>query len=227
METANKNTSSFTVVVLVIGLLTTIGISVLLYSDNRNLENQVLQREELIKKSIIEENNLTNQRTKSDSIIERYIQDCNILINNKKVTTEELLEYMNGKLNTIEQLQIENSALLDSLTKYKSYIELTKSNLNIEYKTEKKDNNLISTIIIPTDSLPIYKKIYELMKRDYGISYDLESDEEKIYYRKKYSKIDSALFVYKYYKHVLSGDSEGNITITLPEIKEQKNRKKE
>src|SRR5690606_10578110 len=176
----------------------------LLYFDNKELEKQVLQREELIKKSVIEDNNFNNQKIKSDSIIERYIEDCNILINNKKVSTEELLEYMNSQLNAIEQLEIKNAKLSDSLSQYKAYIKLTKSNLNVDYKTEEKDNKLVSTIILPTDSLKIYKKLYELMKRDYGISYDIDSDEQNTYYKKRYTKLDSALFVYKHYKHVLN-----------------------
>lgn len=225
METNNKNNSKFIVIVLFIGLAIAIGISGLLYLDNKELENQVIKREEFIKKTFFEDDALKNQKTKSDSIIERYIEDCNILINNKKVSTEELLEYMNNQLKSIEKLQIENSKISDSLEIYKTYIKLSKSNLNVDYKTEEKDNKIISSIILPTDSLKIYKKLYELMERDYGISYKLERDEKNTYYTKKYTKLDSALLVYKYYKHVLSGDSIGNINIELPEKKTIKKRK--
>ncbi|PKO99309.1 MAG: hypothetical protein CVU03_02315 [Bacteroidetes bacterium HGW-Bacteroidetes-2] len=217
MKLSNKNNSNYIIVALFIGLATTIGISSLLYLDNKDLENQVLKREHLIKKTISEDSILSKQKSKTDSIINHYIKDCDILINNEKVSTEELLEYMHSQIRTIEKLQIENSKILDSLKVYRSYIELSKSNLNVNYKSEEKDNKLISTIILPTDSLKIYKKLYELMKRDYGISYDIESQDEYIQYSKRYTKLDSALFVYKYYKHVLTGDSLGNITITLPE----------
>ncbi|WP_299124182.1 hypothetical protein [uncultured Tenacibaculum sp.] len=225
METSNKNFLKIIVIVLSIGLVIAIGISSLLYFDNKNLENQVLKREKLIKKTFLEEDALNSKKTKSDSIIKKYIQDCNILINNKKVSTEELLEFINSQLKSIEKLKAENSKLNDSVKIYKSYVKLSKSNLNVDYKTYKKDNKLFSEIIIPSDSLEIYRRLYKLMEKNYGISYDVKSDKEYRYYSSKVTKLDSALYVYKYYKHVLSGDSIGNIIIKLPKNRKRNNSK--
>lgn len=226
METSNRNSARFFVIVLLIGLAIASGIAILLYSDNQELKNQVVKRDALIKRNVVNDSLFSNRKTKSDSIIEKYIDDCNILINNKKVSTEELLDFMNSQVDEIKKLQSEKSTLTDSLKIYRSYVQLSKSNLNVNYKTEKKDNSIVSTIILPTDSLQIYRKLYNLMQEDYGIYYKIRSDDKSTYYSKTYSKLDSALFVYKYYKYTLSGDSLGNISIILPDKKDSKKKKK-
>jgi hypothetical protein len=226
METSNRNSARFFVIVLLIGLAIATGIAILLYSDNQELKNQVVKRDALIKQNVVNDSLFSNRKTKSDSIIEKYIDECNILVNNKKVSTEELLGFLNSQVDEIKKLESEKSILSDSLRIYKSYVSLSKSNLNVNYKTEKKENSLVSTIILPTDSLQIYRKLYKLMQEDYGIYYKIRSDDKSTYYSKSYSKLDSALFVYKYYKYTLSGDSLGNISIILPDKKDLKKKKK-
>jgi hypothetical protein len=226
METSNRNSARFFVIVLLIGLAIATGIAILLYSDNQELKNQVVKRDALIKQNVVNDSLFSNRKTKSDSIIEKYIDECNILVNNKKVSTEELLDFLNSQVDEIKKLESEKSILSDSLRIYKSYVSLSKSNLNVNYKTEKKENSLVSTIILPTDSLQIYRKLYKLMQEDYGIYYKIRSDDKSTYYSKSYSKLDSALFVYKYYQYTLSGDSLGNISIILPDKKDLKKKKK-
>lgn len=225
MEATKRNNAKFIGVILVFALAISTAVIYLLFTDNQELKNQVIKRDKLIKENVISDSLFNNRKTKGDSIIERYIDECNILINNKKVSTEELLDFLNSQVDEIKRLEKENYNLSDSLRIYKSYVKLSKSNLNVNYKTEEKDNARVATIILPTDSLPIYRKLYHLMQEDYGIYYKIRSDEKSTYYTKTYSKLDSALIVYKYYKHTLSGDSLGNIYITLPVKKDLKKKK--
>lgn len=205
---------------LSIGLIISIFLFLIFYNDNQNLEKQIIKREKLIKKAVVKDVELSKQKTKSDSIIEKYIDDCGIRINDKKVTSAELLELIYSQINEIKQLKIKNSEVNDSLQVYQSYVSLSKQNMNVKYKVRKQDNQIISTISFKQDSLNIYKKLYELMKRDYGIYYRIEEKNDIRTYVKNYSKLDSALFVYKHYKHVLSTDSTGSLYIDLPTKKE-------
>ena len=211
------------VVVLSFGLAIAIILLSILYNDNKNLENQVLKREKLIKKAVVKDGILSKQKTKSDSIIERYISDCGIIIDNKKVSSEELLQYLYSQNQQINNLNNSNNDLNDSLKIYKSYIDLSKKNLKVDYSVKKEKNKFISSIILPeNDSLKVYKRLYELIKHDYGIIYKFENKNNKTVLSRNYTKVDSALYLYKYYRHVLGGDSLGNVTIQLPTEREIK-----
>lgn len=221
MEKNNKYKLS--VIVLSLGLTIAIILLSILYNDNMNLENQVLKREKLIKKTVVKDALLSKQKTKSDSIIERYISDCGIMIDNKKVSTEELLSYLYIQNQQINDLNNSNNDLNDSLRIYKSFIDLSKRNLKVDYSVKKEKNKFVSSITLPNnDSLRIYKKLYELVKRDYGIVYNFEDKNDKTIISKNYTKVDSALYLYKYYKFALGGDSLGNVTVQLPTEKEIK-----
>lgn len=206
----------FLSVVLIISIL----LLSMFYRDNQNLAKQILKREKLIKKAVVKDVELSKQKTKSDSIIERYIDDCGIRINDKKVTSAELLKLIYSQIKEIQELKLKNSEINDSLQVYQSYVSLSKKSMNVKYNVKKQDNQIISTISVKQDSLNIYKKLYELMKRDYGVYYRIEEKNDTRTYVKKYSKLDSALFVYKHYKHVLSTDSTGSLFIDLPTKKE-------
>jgi len=208
----------FLSVVLIISIL----LLSMFYRDNQNLAKQILKREKLIKKAVVKDVELSKQKTKSDSIIERYIDDCGIRINNKKVTSAELLKLIYSQIKEIQELKLKNSEINDSLQVYQSYVSLSKKSMNVKYNVKKQDNQIISTISVKQDSLNIYKKLYDLMKRDYGIYYRIEEKNDTRTYVKKYSKLDSALFVYKHYKYVLSTDSTGSLFIDLPTKKEIK-----
>lgn len=218
----SKNKYRLFAIVLFIGFTIAGVLLTILYNDNKNLENQVLKRENLIKKTVVKDKLLSTQKTKSDSIIERYINDCGIMIDGKKVSTDELLKYLHSQNQEINNLKNININLNDSLSVYKAYTDMSKSTFNLKYSVQKQDNKIVSSMTSSTDSLKIYKKLYESIKRDYGIIYKLENQKNKTIFSREYSKADSALYLYKYYKHVLSGDSLGNITIQLPTEKEIK-----
>lgn len=218
----NKN-YKIIVFILSIGLILSISLLLMFYIDNQNLERQIVKREKLIKKAVVKDVELSKQKTKNDSIIEHYIDDCGIRVNNKKVSSDELLKLIYSQIKEVEELTSKNSQLNDSLQICQSFVSLTKKSIDVKYNVKKEDNKIISSINIKQDSLNIYKKLYQLMKRDYGIFYSIEENKDSRTYVKTYSKLDSALFVYKHYKHVLSTDSKGNLLIDLPTKKEIRN----
>lgn len=218
----NKN-YRIIVFVLSIGLILSMSLLLMFYIDNQNLERQIVKREKLIKKAVVKDVELSKQKTKSDSIIEHYIDDCGIRVNNKKVSSDELLKLIYSQIKEVEELTSKNSQLNDSLQICQSFVSLTKKSIDVKYNVKKEDNKIISSINIKQDSLNIYKKLYQLMKKDYGIHYTIEENKDSRTFVKTYSKLDSALFVYKYYKHVLSTDAKGSLFIDLPTKKEIRN----
>ncbi|MBA9074732.1 cell division protein FtsB [Flavobacterium gossypii] len=208
------------ILILLASLLVSLALLFILILDNKKLEKQVQKRENLIEKTVIKEAQLSKQKTKNDSIIERFIDDCGIRINNKKVSSEDLLKLINEQVKEIESLKNKNAQIGDSLQVYESYVSLSKKNIDVKYSTKRKDNQLISTISLKQDSLNIYRKLYNMMQRDYGIAYKIEDNNDSRTYIKKYTKLDSALFVYKHYKHVLSVDDNGDLMIDLPTKRE-------
>lgn len=244
----NKKTKSFLFDILIlffiIGSLGSIG---LLYENKIELEEQISRRDELIRKKEISDSTLLAQSKKNESTVEKYISDCGILINNKKVSTDELIQFLNIKLEKINSLenriyrlqdsisQLEskllnektekNDCLIklritnDSLSIYKSFYNLAKKNFKTDFTVDGK----ILTINIPKDTLSIYKTLYEMAQDDYGISYNVKEDNQYRTITRKITKADSALMLFKYYKDKVSRDSTGKIWyIETPEPKKKR-----
>jgi hypothetical protein len=208
---------------------------VILYENKIDLEEQITKRDELILMKEIADSIHLTQSQKNASIVEKYIYDCGILINNKKVTTDELIEFIKSKINVINSLESKINSLedsiyelkykisneraakneylswlekeRDSLAIYRSFYNLAKQNLNTDFTI----NGKILTIYIPKDTLSLYKTLYEMAKADYGISYNVKEDDTYRIITRNITKADSAIMLFKYYKDKITRDSTGNI----------------
>lgn len=175
--------------VLIIGL---IGIAFLLFQDNGDLKNEINRKDSLIKNTRVLDSTLFSQQKKNKSIVEKYISDCNIVINGKKVTTEELIVYMNKQIDVINTLNRTVTAFADSLAKCRFSLSVEKQTSSF-YKKK---------YVESTDSFEVYKIFYDLAKRnlktDFSIKKDDSSNNQTISLKMPpESPLKDSLFLYK------------------------------
>ncbi|MFY7938067.1 MAG: hypothetical protein ACOVOQ_11865 [Flavobacterium sp.] len=249
MESKKIKVILFEVCFFLLLMVSLIGVG-MLYENKIDLEEQISKRDELIRKKEISDSILLTQSKNNTSIVEKYISDCGILINNKKVTTDELIQFLNSKISEINsfekkvfaledsiyrlQNQINNEKVTkneylsrlriasDSLAIYKSFYNLAKKNLNTDFTV----NGKTLTINIPKDTLSLYKTLYEMAKADYGISYAVKEDETYRTITRNITRADSALMLFKYYGDKITRDSSGKIWYIETPIPKKKKKDK-
>jgi len=206
-------------------ILLTGGCILLLYNNNE-LKIQIEKRDILINDKQINDSIFLENTLKNKKIIERYINDCGILINGKKVTTEELLIFITRQIEERDKLQNELVKCKDSLSIARAFNELTRKNLKVNFNLSENDSIRKYSIRLPLDSSIVYKKIIQSIEKEYGIKYTIQRKDDVLYYQKSFSKVDSALLVYKYYKSKLHSDESGDLFIDLPEQKKIDDKRK-
>lgn len=232
-------------IILILTIATIVGIIIILILSNyvKELENQVAKKSELIEQSEKSDSLLIEKTKEYADQINEYVQDCNFYIDGKKVSQQEVIRIANKTLD-------ENLKLRDSIQKLKFVIQTTKKNYGISYKVEKNGDTLYASrnatkidtalaylpqikiqqkrIIQLSDSLEIYKWQAELVKENYGISYKIKREGNTLTStRNSSTKLDSALVLYKYYKHRLSKDKNGDWIIeTDKEYRKMEKEKK-
>jgi hypothetical protein len=232
-------------IILILTIATIVEIIIILILSNyvNELENQVAKKSELIEQSEKSDSLLIQKTKEYADQINEYVQDCNFYINGKKVSQQEVIRLANKTLD-------ENSKLIDSIQKLKFVIQTAKKNYGISYKVEQNGDTLYATrnatkidtalaylpqvklqqkrIIQLSDSLEIYKWQAELVEKNYGISYKIKREGTTLTStRNSSTKLDSALVLYKYYKHRLSKDKNGDWIIeTDKEYRKMEKEKK-
>lgn len=201
---------------IIILLLFLCGTIIVLLNDNKNLQEQVLVREKLIREKQVNDSILLSQSTHNEKIIEKYISECGILVNGKKLTTDELVQYMNKQFEEINDINKKLNILNDSLNIYKSFYYLTKKNLKVDFKMTEDKNGRMMVFSNPTDSSKIYKELYKMIEKEYGIRYEVKFVDDYMKVSKSFSKVDSALLIFKYYKDKLKKGEGDTWTIELP-----------
>lgn len=221
-------------------LVASIALNVLLVQDNNEIQVQIEKRDNLIKEKQANDSLLSAQATANEKIKEKYIDECGILINGKKVTTDQLVLFINDQIKESDKLQkeldslkkefyllkIESYTNKDSLKIYKTFNELTRRNLNVNFKVTKEDMKRTISIDLPPDSLSAYKKIIQLIEKNYGIKYLIEYKNDQFILNDQFSKADSAQMIFQYYKDKLHKDESGKWVIELPKKIDIENKKK-
>lgn len=238
MKSKNRYNLLHDIGFIIVGIIL-IAIGVTLYLDNNNLENQLIKSEALIDEIILQDSINSEQKSNSDKIIEKYIEDCNILINGKKVSTDDLVIFMNEQqitnqelsesynelLKSYNKLVGKNNVLLksenilsDSLSIYKAYIELSKKNFDVDFSVSKNKNKdkYVAQISLPNDSTHFYKELYgnlkTVIKDKYGIDYQVQIDENGTKFFKEPTKIDTLML---FYDDIIFKETNNRIKIKL------------
>ena len=221
-----KNQNKILVVILSFIFLLSIALNILFISDNKDLQLQIEKRDKVFKERQTNDSILASQKSTNERIIEKYVDDCGIMIGGRKVTSDELLLYINKQIEENRQLEKELNLCKDSLSIYKTFNDLTKKNLKVNYKVSEDKTRRTISIDLPDDSLKIYKRIVKLAERDYGIVYQTELKDNTYVITKQFTKCDSALMIFKYYRNKLYKEDSGTWTIELPEKSKTENKKK-
>jgi hypothetical protein len=224
----NKFLYSFCALLIIVSTL----LVLVLIDNNKALQRQVDLRDTLIRNIQLHDSLLLAQNQKTQSSINKYIYDCNIVIDGRKVSTNELIQLLTNQINQLQinndSIRLLNAVLLnyyDSLSIYKSFYTLAKKQFKTDFTIQQSGKYRTIAISIPSDSTLLFKRLYEIAQRDYGIKYKIETRKDFISITKIFSKADSALLIYQYYKDKLKVDSSGQWTIETPsKIKNQKRK---
>lgn len=160
------------------------------YENNQDLNDQIIKRDNLIKEMQKNDSTLGIQNRKNAEIITKYISECDIIIDGKKLSTSELVNYLRNLYTEKYRLQF----LYDSLK------------IMSEYDKKR---------AVELDSIRVYKMLYQLAERDYGIKYTIENHENSRTISHVKTKVDTALLIYPYFKDRITIDSSGKIKIKL------------
>lgn len=172
----------------------------ILYQNNGDLQVQLKNKEKLLNDRMIGDSTYLSKTRQYSEVITKYISNCEFTMDGKKISTAELLKIVNRSLN-------ENRLLKDSLI----YLQqLCKDQVNI---SDKYKNAYAQSL----DSSFIYKQILSFIKRDYGVEYSVKRTDDKYKFTKEtFTKADSALLLFPYYKDRLRHDtSKNNWIITV------------
>jgi hypothetical protein len=153
-----------------------------LFHFNEKLYIQIEQKDSLIKNNDLRDSIYTEATKEYSEVINKYVNNCSFTVNEKSISTQELLKLVNNTFDKNQELQ-------DSLDAYKEFFNQTQS-----YK----------------DSLFLYKNLYSLARKRYGINitYKVLNDKYAFYYG--ITKVDSAMALFPFYKNKIKRDTANN-----------------
>ena len=192
-------------IVLIALLIGSVIINLILTDNNRQLQYQVELRDSTINKINLADSALCEQSKKNSETIKKYINNCKFILNGKEVTAEEIILY--------------TRKIYDSLKVYKAFYNLTKKKLKVDFSLSKINNGKILTLEVPQDTLKKYKILYELAEKKYGFKYITKIRNHDLIILHKFTKVDSAMMIYDYYRDKLVKDKNGNWMIIIEKDK--------
>lgn len=198
----NKQSLNRILLVTLVSLFLASGtVNIFLSNNSTELQNQLELRDSTINKINVADSILCAESMRNTEIIEKYIDNCNFILKGKTITAEELILY--------------TQQINDSLNLYRAFHNLTKKNLNIDYNISKCEDGRVISMEIPQDTLGIYKILYETAVKKYGIDYETKSENGDLVILNNFSKVDSAMLIFDYYKDKLTKDENGNWMIIV------------
>lgn len=166
---------------------------------------------------IIEANN-----DKFDSLNNSKTSVRGFTIGNKSISIDELLNIANNALEANSRLQNEvanDSLILKKIEDdhgIKTYRD-TNGKIVIQSSSQSKndllENSQNEKIINLSNELDEKKFILNNLQKRYDFKYDVKTEKNKIKSTIYVTRLDSALWLYPYYKHKIKEDKKGNIII--------------
>lgn len=187
----NKNTI-ITILFVVLTMVVCALLSECEYSDT--LKKHVDNQDSILKDGRLRDSLLIENTKEYSEVITKYVSNCGITLNNKQLSAEEIVKIISKSTEEVTSLQ-------DSLIRaeMRSKISLYKY----------------------SDSLNLYRFLINRVKTQYGIVYTITNNTDgSRAIKSNFSKVDSALALYPFYKNKIKGDSLGNLIITY----EKKNK---
>lgn len=165
----------------------------LLLDFNDELIGEIQSKDSLIN-NISYRDSVYYEKTKEYyQTLTKYINETKFLLGEKEISEKELVELFNKVI-------AENNLLKDSLLiYYKQY------NIEKQYALFYKNRYQLYN-----DSSAFYKFGYDQAKKTYGFDFDIVIVDSLISLKRNFSKADSALLIYPYYKQYLKKDTSSN-----------------
>jgi len=201
----NKIFYIFFIIILVISSI----ITLFLYDYNQKLIKDIESKERLIKKTSSNDSILFETTKEYSKIISKYTFENEFMIGDKKVSAKELVNLFNNIFN-------ENRRLKDSVNYFK-YQTRAENESSAFYR-----NNYIKYL----DSTNIYRFAFKSAIKDYGIQYYIKKIDSSFILQRSFSKADSALLLYPYYKDMIRKDPVSGAWIITYEKRQVVDNKK-
>lgn len=143
-------------------------------------------------------------------------------IGNKSISIDELLNIANKALEENSRLRNEvanDSLILKKIEENHGIKTYRDSNGKIviqsssQSKNDQLENSQNEKIIKLSNELDEKIFILNNLQKKYNFKYDVKTEKDKIKSTIYVSKLDSALWLYPYYKHKIKEDKKGNIII--------------
>ncbi|MBI5371844.1 MAG: hypothetical protein HZA79_07440 [Sphingobacteriales bacterium] len=197
-------------VVLVILLVVTF---IFYENANNKLINQLEQRDNLISAIINNDSAYKKTINSYNDTLEKYFSDCQFEINGKIVPTSEVLKLANRALTEIAYLEDSIAVLNKKIILHERMNFLTNEILKRHLKYEDSVAVTlaeISKINKKYDSVEVYKYISDLARNKYGLKVEVTKIKNGFVVKKQFSKIDTAMILFEYFKDDLRYDSAKN-----------------
>lgn len=168
---------------IIIVLILCLALIVALVFENDRLVAQVEKRDKLIETMKAGDSSFLKKSKEYSKVIDHYITNCDLTIDGKKITLDDLVRMLN-------ETEREKNKLLDSLSKMQNSLNFTQKYM--PYK----------------DSANIYRAALGLIERQYNIGWEVRKEEERFVIKLRDGKrVDSALLLLPHYRDKISYDS--------------------
>ena len=181
--------NNFLITFLFIIVLASIILIGLLYNYNQNLNDVINSKDKLLKEISAQDSALIETTKEYSDIITRYTYENEFLIDGKKISAKDIVTLFNNLLE-------ENAKLKDSL--YYCQTQAISGISRTEYYKKKYFSYF--------DSTSFYKLGFKSAMKDYGIQYDIKRNDSVFIVKRLFTKADSALLLFPFYKNQIRKD---------------------
>jgi hypothetical protein len=182
---------------------------VFIYDNNQKLNLVINEKDEMID-NITNRDSILAETTKEYSeVITKYVSaDCEFQIEDKTYSAKEMIEMLNYYI-------VMNDTLKKAVQVSTETMKLAKNSI-LTYA---------SKLQMYMDSTLYYKHTYRTAQKEYGINYDFKRTGKTIHIYSKFSKLDSALLLFPYYRNNLRHDTiAGRWIITVEKTTSSKRK---
>lgn len=169
---------------------------------NFELNKNLKQKDEILEKVLLKDSLFQNSKKIYSEKIDKYVQDCHYLVDGKKISSEQLAKLM-------QELYLINNQKSDSIEFYIERCKIYKESNDKLYKAALNG-------VAFNDSLQVYKSLANEIKKRYGINDKVYIESNNLKILRPFNRADSAAIVFKFYKHTLRKEKDGNWVVVIP-----------
>lgn len=193
MEQKNKIFNNIVLIMILLGLSL---YSLQTYFYNIELNKNVTDKDKILGDLLLKDSIHNLSEKKYSENIQKYVEECSFIVDGKTISSQELVNIVQKLYNERDNLNYEKAIKSDSL---KQYIHLQKFDENLK-------DDCLKIVRRRTDSLQLYMAMFEVIEKKYKTRVRARIEGSNMVFSTPINKIDSALAVYKYYKHKLKVD---------------------